>query len=71
MEKEHVGKLKENLEKFSTTHLLLEKRYKSIVEKLQTERDELRKMNEELKDQCDHLRLVNVDRGGNADQSKE
>ncbi|XP_043515685.1 uncharacterized protein LOC122531660 isoform X1 [Frieseomelitta varia] len=68
MEKEQVGKMRENLEKLSATYLLLEKRYKSTVEKLQTEMNELRKVNEELKEQCDHLRLVNVDRGGNADQ---
>ncbi|CAD1468494.1 unnamed protein product, partial [Heterotrigona itama] len=68
MEKEHADKLKENLEKLSATYLLLEKRYKSTVEKFQTEKDELRKVNEELKEQCDHLRLVNVDHGGNADQ---
>ncbi|KOX73464.1 hypothetical protein WN51_14510 [Melipona quadrifasciata] len=69
MEKEQVGKMRENLEKLSATYLLLEKRYKSTVEKLQTETNELRKVNEELKEQCDHLRLVNVDRAGNADQT--
>lgn len=71
IEKARSERLQMNLEKLSTTYLLLENRYKSIVEKLQTERDDLRKTNEELKEQCDHLRLINAeDRGGNNNQSK-
>ncbi|XP_033196658.1 uncharacterized protein LOC117160196 [Bombus vancouverensis nearcticus] len=69
IEKARSERLQMNLEKLSTTYLLLENRYKSIVEKLQTERDDLRKTNEELKEQCDHLRLINAeDRGGNNNQ---
>ncbi|XP_071873804.1 uncharacterized protein [Bombus fervidus] len=72
IEKARSERLQMNLEKLSTTYLLLENRYKSIVEKLQTERDDLRKTNEELKEQCDHLRLINAeDRGGNNDQIRK
>lgn len=71
IEKARSERLQMNLEKHSTTYQLLENRYKSIVEKLQTERDDLRKTNEELKEQCDHLRLINAeDCGGNNNQSK-
>ncbi|XP_017756637.1 PREDICTED: uncharacterized protein LOC108548292 [Eufriesea mexicana] len=64
IEKHRSEKLRENLEKLSNTFFLLEKRYKSNVEKLQAENGNFRKMIEELGEQCEHLRLVNADRNG-------
>ncbi|XP_076302396.1 uncharacterized protein LOC143220672 [Lasioglossum baleicum] len=68
IEKKHSEKLRENLEKLSNAFLLLEKRYNSNVERLQAENGNFRKMIEELREQCDHLRLVNVDRNGSEEQ---
>ncbi|CAK9818825.1 hypothetical protein ANTQUA_LOCUS9932 [Anthophora quadrimaculata] len=69
MEKERSEKMKDNLEKLSRTYLLLEKRYKSIVDELQTDNENLRKTVENLKEQCDHLRLIDTDRNGNEEQT--
>ncbi|XP_076757250.1 uncharacterized protein LOC143427205 [Xylocopa sonorina] len=56
------------LEKFSQSYLLLDKRYKSITEKLRAENNDLRKTVEELKEQCDRLRLINTDHNRNDDE---
>ncbi|XP_006610412.1 uncharacterized protein LOC102677146 [Apis dorsata] len=70
IEKERNEKMKENLEKLSKTYLLLEKRYKTTVEKLQNEGNDLRKMIEELKKDCDDLRLINAERIANDEQMR-
>lgn len=69
MEKERSERMKENLEKLSRTYLLLDKRYKSTLDELRTEKVNLLKTIEELKEESDHLRLINIDRNGNDDQS--
>ncbi|XP_076397031.1 uncharacterized protein LOC100883247 isoform X2 [Megachile rotundata] len=65
MEKERSQRMTQNLEKLSKTYLLLEKRYKTTVVGLQSEKDGLLKTIEELKEQCDHLRLINADCNAN------
>ncbi|XP_076235768.1 uncharacterized protein LOC143180119 [Calliopsis andreniformis] len=68
LEKERSKRMKGNIEKLSTTYLLLEKRYKSTLEELKTEKENLCKTVEDLKEQCDHLRLIGIDRNGNDEQ---
>lgn len=58
------GKMKENVEKLSKAYVLLEKRYKSSVDELKGEADNLRKTIEDLNEQCDHLRFICADRKG-------
>lgn len=69
IEKERYEKMKENLEKLSKTYLFLERKYKTTVEKLQNEGNDLRKIIEELKKDCDDLRLINAERIANDEQS--
>ncbi|KAG6802693.1 dynein regulatory complex protein 9-like [Apis mellifera caucasica] len=70
IEKERYEKMKENLEKLSKTYLFLERRYKTTVEKLQNEGNDLRKIIEELKKDCDDLRLINAERIANDEQMR-
>ncbi|XP_029033285.1 uncharacterized protein LOC114871488 [Osmia bicornis bicornis] len=69
MEKERSERMRENLEKLSRTYLLLEKRCKSTIVALQTEKEGLLKTIEDLKEQCDHLRLINTDRNANDERT--
>ncbi|CAL7942054.1 unnamed protein product [Xylocopa violacea] len=67
-EKERSTKMEEAIEKLSQTYLLLERRHKLTTEKLQAENGDLRKTVEELKEQCDHLRLISTDHNRNDDE---
>ncbi|PBC26984.1 hypothetical protein APICC_08533 [Apis cerana cerana] len=70
IEKERYEKMEENLEKLSKTYLFLEKKYKTTVEKLQNEGNDLRKIIEELKKDCDDLRLINAEHIANDQQMR-
>nr|XP_034184942.1 uncharacterized protein LOC117606516 isoform X2 [Osmia lignaria] len=69
MEKERSERMRENLEKLSRTYLLLERRCKSTIVALQTEKEGLLKTIEDLKEQCDHLRLINSERNANDERT--
>ncbi|XP_026674498.1 uncharacterized protein LOC108631180 [Ceratina calcarata] len=60
MEQERSEKLKVNLEKIYEAYLLLQTRYKSSIEEFDKERNELRGTIEELREQCEHLRSINI-----------
>ncbi|XP_076684604.1 uncharacterized protein LOC143377335 [Andrena cerasifolii] len=68
MENERSERMKENLEKLSRAYLLLEQRYKSTLAETQNDKANLQETIEQLKEECNHLRLINTDRNGNDDQ---
>lgn len=69
MKNEHLDKTKNNLNKLLQAYIFLENRYKSNMEGLQTENENLRKTIEDLKEQCDRLRFIVTDCNGNNEQS--
>ncbi|XP_076653043.1 uncharacterized protein LOC143359179 [Halictus rubicundus] len=60
-EKLHSNRMKENFEKLSKTYSLLRKRYHSMIEESKEEKESFQRTIENLKEQCDHLRLVAID----------
>ncbi|XP_053982352.1 uncharacterized protein LOC128878291 [Hylaeus volcanicus] len=69
IENERLERMKGNLERLSKVCLLLENRYKLIAEEMQTENATLRKTVQDLKEQCNHLRLIVADRNGDYEQT--
>ncbi|XP_076637083.1 uncharacterized protein LOC143349608 isoform X1 [Colletes latitarsis] len=69
IEYERSQRLKENLEKLMETYQFLTNRYKVDVEKWQKEKETLCKTVEDLKEQCDHLRLIATDRNSSDQQT--
>nr|XP_033327479.1 uncharacterized protein LOC117221027 [Megalopta genalis] len=68
MERQSLNKMKENFEKLSQSYALLEKRYKSMMDEFNTEKQNMQGTIQELREQCDHLRLVVIDRNGDDGQ---
>nr|XP_031827732.1 uncharacterized protein LOC116424864 [Nomia melanderi] len=64
MEKERSERIRNNLEMLSRTYSLLEERYKIMAEKWKMEKEELHRTIGDLRQQCDHLRLVVTDHNG-------
>ncbi|XP_078041690.1 uncharacterized protein LOC144472456 [Augochlora pura] len=68
MEKRSSSKLTEKFEKLSESYTLLDKRCALMTVKFNTEKQGLLKTIEELKEQCDHLRLVAMNHNGDDGQ---